>query len=85
MVTCYSVGLTLYVSSYEPEVTTGSNEHHNANKMHKVRIFAVGGIKNMDYCHVVNCKIAPCHWLPNSTAAITIEMSSLMAILRDRN
>ena len=44
-VICYSVGLTLYVSSYEPEVTTGSNEHQDANKMHKVRIFAVGNIK----------------------------------------
>ena len=42
------------MSSYESEVTMGSNERHDTNKMHKVRVFAVGGIKNMDYCHIVD-------------------------------
>ena len=55
-VICYSVDPTLFVSSYEPEVTMGGDEHHDADKMHKV-IFAVGGIKNMDYSHVVDCEL----------------------------
>ena len=33
----------------------------------------------------VNWMSWPCHWLPNSTAAITTGISSLVAILRDRN
>ena len=56
-VICYSVGSTLYVSSYEAEFTTGSDDHQDVNKMHKVRIFTVGSIKNMDYCHVVDCEL----------------------------
>ena len=86
-VICYSVGPTLYVSSYEPEVTMGSNEHQDANKMHKVRIFAVGGIRTWPTAMLstVNWMSWPCHWLTNTTAGITTGVSSLMAILRDRN